>query len=307
MSQKLPNGNSPLEDFKIFSEVDFIVSDIDGTLTTGAIPVLEQIKEKIISLRRKKVYVTIATGRTYVGANKPLVDLRIEDGMPIVLYNGGLLIEHNTDNVIYKNVIPYKNVEKIFSIVEKSGAGIYIYAFELKTKNFYDILEPNHVHEVVYYAGKKKVILDVNGTEVLPLDICQLKEKKILSILVERNELPSNIYIELMDYLESDLNVSHTDSGSGFVEIKAIANRKSIIIDELRNRDKLKKYKIKKILAIGDNDNDIDLFESADISVAVANASDNAVKKADFICENKNAKGFLDMLLVLERAKYYFK
>lgn len=307
MSKKLPNGNSVLEDFKIFSDVDFIVSDIDGTLTIGAVPVLEQIKDKISTLRRKHVFTTVATGRTYVGADKPLLDLGIEVGMPILLYNGGLLIEHKTDNVLWKKTIPYEKAREIVSIVDKSGAGIYIYTFDLRVNEFYDILESNHIHERVFYSGDREVKFDVNGTIVKPLNMQTLVDKQILSILVERKELTPNVYDELMSFLKIDDDISYTDSGSGFVEIKAVENRKDIIIDQLRTPDMRKKFKIRKILAIGDNNNDIDLFESADISVAVANASSEAIKKADYVCENENARGFLDMLYVLERAKYYYK
>ena len=59
----LPNNNSTLESFKTFSEVDCIVSDIDGTLTVGSTPILQQIRKKTNNLMKKNVTTSIATGR----------------------------------------------------------------------------------------------------------------------------------------------------------------------------------------------------------------------------------------------------
>ena len=61
--------------------------------------------------------------------------------------------------------------------------------------------------------------------------------------------------------------------------------------------------KREEIICIGDNENDIDLFKTADISVAVANASVQARKTADYLCRRECAKGYLDMLMVIENAK----
>lgn len=60
-------------------------------------------------------------------------------------------------------------------------------------------------------------------------------------------------------------------------------------------------------MAIGDNDNDVDLFEAADISVAVSNASLKAKQTADYWCRRENAAGYLDMLVVIENARKYWK
>lgn len=45
----------------------------------------------------------------------------------------------------------------------------------------------------------------------------------------------------------------------------------------------------------------------ADISVAVANSSSTARKTADYLCRRDCAEGYLDMLMVIETAKRYWK
>ena len=46
--------------------------------------------------------------------------------------------------------------------------------------------------------------------------------------------------------------------------------------------------------AIGDSDNDIDLFKSAGFSFAVANASDSVKREADVVLQNKYGDGFAE-------------
>ncbi|MCS7097961.1 MAG: HAD-IIB family hydrolase [Candidatus Methanomethyliaceae archaeon] len=51
-----------------------------------------------------------------------------------------------------------------------------------------------------------------------------------------------------------------------------------------------------RIMAIGDDINDIPLFEIADIKVAVGNAITELKRRADIICEEKNGRGVLQIL-----------
>ena len=46
MISYLPNDESEIEEYRIFSDVVFIVSDIDGTLTRGFEPIGKLIQEK---------------------------------------------------------------------------------------------------------------------------------------------------------------------------------------------------------------------------------------------------------------------
>lgn len=306
MKYYLPDSNSTLDSYRIFSDVEYIVSDIDGTLTLGSAPIIEQIKKKTNRLKRKNVMTTIATGRPYSGAYNVIQQLGIELGMPLVVYNGGVLIEHNTGKIIKEYVISEKSANRIISIVSKENVGIYVYTCDVLPFNMYNILNQYRLKENVYYAGEKKKDVDINGKKVKGLTGECLRNQKIVSMLIEKKGISSKIYNQVMRYLESDAEVSSTDSGNGFIEIRAIQDKKSIVIDELKDRCIMKKS-IGKILAIGDNDNDVDMLKAADISVAVANSSLEAIKASDYLCSRNSAEGYLDMLTVVENAKKYFK
>ncbi len=120
--------------------------------------------------------------------------------------------------------------------------------------------------------------------------------------MISKKGLSNKEIKKILENLENNDRISFTDSGNGYIEIKANGLNKSIIFEMLKNQNK---YQANKILAIGDNDNDEELFKYADISVAVANSSAVAIEMANYICENESANGFLDMLNVLKTAKKY--
>lgn len=303
MIATLPDGNSPLYAYENFAEVDFIVTDLDGTLVVGKDPVLKQIKDSIARLKRKQIQVTVATGRTYCGAKARMQELGISRGMPVALYNGGLVVEYGTGNILHADYIPCGVIQALLRTTDLHKSTIYAYTVS-STIPFLFSDRDDYIREEVYAWGNLRKDRDVNGMAVRHLQAGDLFEKKISAILIEDNMSLEEKQI-IMEVLQRYSCIRITDSGSGFMEIKGGGRNngkdKGIINDILKGE----KYSAKKILAIGDNDNDVELFKSADISVAVGNTSDLAREYADYVCERNNAEGFSDMLRVLEDAKRY--
>lgn len=302
MIVNLPDGNSPLEDYEIFKDVDFIVTDLDGTLIDGEAPVLGQIRTLIAKLKKKHIQITVATGRTYYGAEIRMQELGINVGMPIALYNGGVVIEYGTGNILYASYVSSRVVQDLLDIVDLEKFNIYVYVFSTRAPFTLDN-EKSFVKEDVYVWGKCKKEQDVNGMPIKHVNIKEISDKEISAVLIENIYMSKKEKEKIFETLHRFTNIKITDSGNGFIEIKGEGMNKGIIYNILKEH---RKFPAKKILAIGDNDNDIELFKGADISVAVANSSSLALDSADYICDNKCAQGFYDMLHVLEVAKRYY-
>lgn len=302
MKKNLPDNNSMLEEFRPFADVDFIVTDIDGTLVSGSNPVLKQIKRTIKSLQQQRVQLTVATGRTLFGAKSLLSDLGIKHGMPVALYNGGVVLEYGTENILYSRFISFSTIQKLFNILPVGHVTIYIYTFTVISDVFHNVGEGT-VIERVYGVGPRTNEYDVNGLKIDWIEETKLQKLNVNAILIEKGSLSEEEKKILDMHLTNEDDLSFTDSGNGFIEIKANGLNKGIIFKTLR---KQKKYKVNKILAIGDNDNDRELFQYADISVAVANASMLAMEEADYVCKDISAQGFNNMLNVIKNAKKYF-
>lgn len=299
----LPDGNSNLNEYRDFADVDLIVTDLDGTLIDGAEPVLKQIRKLLNRLRKKHIQITVATGRTFWGAESRIKELGISIGMPIALYNGGVVIEYGTENVLYASYVPDEVLIKLLSVVDMRKTNIYVYTFSIKDSFLRKSDNQNGILEEVYCWGERQTNIDVNGMPVKQVHYVEQIKENISAVLID-NRLLTREESEIIKLaLKHYCDIKITDSGNGFIEIKGGGINKGVIYSILKGN---KKFSTKKILAIGDNDNDIELFEGADISVAVANSSKLAFQYADYICDNKSAKGFLDMLYVLDNAKKYY-
>lgn len=305
MIKMLPNANSNLEEFYPFLDVDFIVSDIDGTLISGSESVLEQIKKAIRSLKQHKIYVTVATGRTFWGASTLLRELDVKVGMPIALYNGSVVLEYGTENVLFVRYIEKEAVECLLRILSPENFNVFLYSFYVDRKAF-RVGEETEIIEKVYGIGNEKRKYDVNGLNIHWVEEKDIASIPINTILVEqKNECPK-AREKVLEFLNSNDDLSYTDSGSGYIEIKAKGISKNTIFSALKQL-MMDGQKSKSILAIGDNDNDVELFQSADIAVAVGNSSAKAIGEADYICDKESAKGFLDMLTVIKTARKYWR
>lgn len=300
MIDNLPDGNSLLSDYETFAEVDFIVTDLDGTLIVGESPVLKQIKDSISRLKKKQIQITVATGRTYYGAKERMRELGIDYGMPVAVYNGGIVVEYGTGNVLYESYISCEVIQDLLQFLNLQKNNIYVYTF-VSSIPFFSEDRDECVKEEVYGWGKPKRKKDVNGMDIHYTQEKSFFKDNISAILIESNMSKREKEI-LIVALKQYQHIRITDSGNGFIEIKGEGRDKGIINDILRTG----KFAAKKILAIGDNNNDVELFRGADISVAVGNTSDLARECADYVCERNSAEGFSDMLKVLEDAKRYY-
>ncbi len=296
----LPDDNSALEDYQIFSDVDLIVTDLDGTLIAGPGPIVDQIKKDIDYLRRKrKVQITIATGRTYFGAKPLMKEIDIAKGMPVALYNGGVVIEYGTNQILHQNQISQEIVVDLAGIIDLSKVTMLVYTLDLPIIH---VEGDEAIEETIYGLGMRSKQKDSNGMDIQWLDNIYEIKYPIVAILLESRQLSYEERDLVLSYLGQSGQASFTDSGNGYIEIKGPGLDKGSIFRILKNQ---KKYKVNKILAIGDNDNDTELFQYADISIAVANCSPIAMEAASYICRNKSADGFLDMLKVLKYSKKY--
>ena len=72
------------------------------------------------------------------------------------------------------------------------------------------------------------------------------------------------------------------------IEMNERSANKAAALGELA---RLLQVDLKEVLAVGDDDNDIEMFQAAGISAAVGNVSDNARPYADYVCRGRQFEG----------------
>lgn len=299
MAKKLPNLEyAALSELEEFKDVNFVVTDLDGTLVFQEDIVIKQLR----AWRQKfqsKITITIATGRTYSGAKGILDQLEIKKGIPVVLYNGAVVLAYQTNEILYRSQISCDILEELCNFIDMDSQNLLAYCFDHDIERINDTVG-GKVVETVYGFGRRTGEREINNLKVHWMSSVD-KEITPCAVLLDKRNAGDKIN-GLMQYLSESPYVSWTDSGNGFFEIHAKNVNKGIIFDIFDSR---KMLHIKKSMAIGDNDNDLELLRKADIGVVVANGSENAKIAADYVCEKKGAQGVMDLMAVLKAAKKY--
>ena len=106
MKAKLPDKDCNLTSLKDFADVEIIVTDLDGTVIDGDNFIRDNIRNKIGYLQKyKHVHFSVATGRTYTGALPIMKELDLKEGIPVALYNGGVIMGYGTNKVYNRQII----------------------------------------------------------------------------------------------------------------------------------------------------------------------------------------------------------
>lgn len=240
------------------------ISDLDGTLLNSHGKISEHTAEIIDKLTKDGVLFTVATARTYATVMEMFRDISLP--CPLVLMNGVTIYDPQKKSIIESNSIPCelgnriihefrsRNVEPMLYF--QNGETLEIYYNEL-TNDY----QKQYVSQRVNCKGKKFIysptpvsIENKNLVYIVCLDYYD-RIKDIYEAVSEFDDAHcmfyKDNYVPDMYYLEIITKKVSKASGTLFV-------KETIGAD--------------KVVAFGDNLNDIPLFEVADEAYAVGNA-----------------------------------
>jgi hypothetical protein len=89
---------------------------------------------------------------------------------------------------------------------------------------------------------------------------------------------------------KSGLRVDLTDTGVSFQLLDSHVS-KGYALSQLA---RLKRLSLANAVAIGDNYNDLSLFEAVAYRIAVANAPEGVKERANYVCRHRYGRGFLE-------------
>ncbi len=124
--------------------------------------------------------------------------------------------------------------------------------------------------------------------------------------MIVDNKLPSAILIDISNSLNQEYiinatkqvkNISVTSSGNKYIEIRPKNSDKGNalrIVSEHLDIDR------NEILAIGDNDNDVEMLTYSGVGVCMSDASNYAKESSDFITNSGAFEGVLEVLRLVK-------
>lgn len=253
-------------------KIKFIATDIDGTILKNNFEFTPEVKDCIKKLTEYGIKVVLATGRMNSATYHILEELGLET--PIVSYQGGL-IKHKGE-ILYEKNLQSNCAKEIIKWAKKNNIHINLY-----------LNDELHV-EKDSITIQRYVKQGISRYIIKSFDEVKL-EKINKMVLIDFED--ENKVTMWKDYLQTKYpNLCIVKSTPHFCEVCHAEATKGHAVNFLKDYWGFKK---EEILAIGDQNNDIDLLKAGGIKVAMGNATEELKSIADYVTDTVNQNGFV--------------
>lgn len=254
------------------AKIKLIATDIDGTILKHNFEFNQEVKDCIKKLTNDGVKVVLVTGRMHTATDYIAQELGLET--PIVSYQGGL-IKHN-DEILYERNLNPDRAREIIKWAGKNDIHLNLY--------MNDQLYVEKDNEIIRrYTGERLAGFTVKSFEELELG----RINKMLAINFE-DENKVNMWKEYLSTKYDDIVA--VKSMPYFCEICHPEATKFCAVDFLRQHWGLER---EEVMAIGDQNNDIELLNAGGIKVAMGNATEELKAVANYVTDTVKNNGFV--------------
>jgi HAD-superfamily hydrolase, subfamily IIB len=251
--------------------------DIDGTLINSNHKITKRTKDVInIVANEKKIYTVLVSARMPKGIVPLQNELNISQ--PLICYSGALIMDKHS-NILVNKVIDPKVMKKIYDKANDANVSISIY----KDDEWY-------IENIDKWAINESEITNISPkiTDFNNL-IKQLEEQKSGANKILCMGEPEDIqflYKNISVISKRDINVY--PSKPTYLEIMDKSVSKTSAIEFL-----CKEFNVERsqVIAIGDNYNDIDMIEYAELGIAMGNAPREVKERANEVTFTNDEDG----------------
>lgn len=291
----LPDALADLSELEAFALAKLIVLDLDGTLLGHAddSPATEIWKRRVslvASLNYYRVPLTVATGRAYAGARRLAEIVSPQKSTPLILYNGSAVISGD-GALLAHTAIDEVAIQSLIDAVQRTGGSALTYWLRA---DFSGQLEG----EWAVFTGRGAAPeREFNGLSVSTSAQVPSGSSCVAALLWAEDP---DVRSRLHDVVREIEGLSVTASGSRFIEVRPAGSTKAVGLAALLSSLQIERARV---MAIGDNDNDVELLAAVGISVCVANASPSAQAVSRFKTTYPSSSGAIEALDLVTRAR----
>lgn len=250
--------------------------DLDGTLTNSKKEISEYTKDVLMQLQKRGGILVLATGRPIQGALTiaKLLEMDVYGGY-IVSFNGGLIMDCRTGEILFKAEISQKLVKQLGEAAHRYQVPILTYQEEKilteDTTDRYVRLEAgiNHMPIVSLYDFIEEV--------TFPVPKC---------LMVADGWYLETILPKMQKEFDKELNIFRSEPF--FMEIMPLGIDKANGLEKLL---KMKGIRREELIACGDGFNDVSMLQFAGLGVAMENAQAAVKEAADEVTASNDADG----------------
>ena len=263
--------NKKMSDTK---KIKMVATDIDGTILKWDFGFTPEVKECIKKLSAGGVKVVLVTGRMHKAATFLADELGLTT--PIVSYQGGMIKENKENGeVFYRKDLDSERAKEIIKWAKENNIHINLY-----------------MDDVLYVEQDSETIRKYTDARFIDYHICKFDKLKIQNV----NKILA------IDFNDADRVTGWVrDLGKMFPDLYTvkstpyfceIANKEATKGNAVKFLQNLWGIKQEEILAIGDQDNDIELLKAGGIKIAMGNSTPALRECADYVTDTVDNDGW---------------
>lgn len=262
--------------------IKLIAIDVDDTLLNSQNKITIQTKEALQKALQMGIKIVLCSGRPLAGVSPYLNELGISGNEQYVITYNGALVETVSGNIISKNTLDNDSYRKIVSYATINHMPYYVLDDE---SNVY-----TSDHDVnrfaIIQAWENSAGILIRTPDELDDDF----EITKAAIVGEKEQL-DQFEQPVKDQFSNDYYVVR--AGGNFLEIMHQDVNKGSGLKKLAQALKIEPDEI---MTLGDEQNDIPMFNFAGTAVAMGNGSDLAKSHADYVTDTNDNDGIAKIL-----------
>ncbi|WP_392553273.1 sugar-phosphatase [Orbus wheelerorum] len=257
--------------------IKLIAIDLDGTLLNSHHQVSNRIKTAIANATHKGVHIVLASGRPYTGIKQYLAELGLNSREHFCISNNGSLI-HQADTGEHLNefLLDFESYQELEQLSHQIDVSIHALGDDkMFTSNRhigqYTVHDAYLTQTPLFYCPADEMDPSSSFSKVM------FSAQPELLTLAE-SKIPSHFYQKYTLVRSTPFFLECLNLGAN----KGIAMQ--VVADKLKiNHDEM--------MCIGDQNNDLPMFDYAKYKIAMGNASDAIKDKATFVTTSNDEDG----------------
>ena len=264
------------------TRIALVVSDVDGTLVTKDKTLTDAALRAVRRVHEAGIGFTVTSSRPALGMRFLIELLSIK--LPVGAFNGSSIVDSQL-NPIEQHLIPASAVERGIRLLTEFGIDIWLFTNDKwLTRNAKGEYVPNEIRAIradptivtdfsPYLSASCKIV--GSSSDAARLQACEIEMRNVLG--AQATAVRSQSY-----YL--DITPPGCDKGT-FVQ--AMAKRLGISTDA--------------VATIGDMQNDLAMFRTSGLSIAMGNATDDVKQQATHVTASNEDEGFAGAIEMIFR------
>jgi Cof subfamily protein (haloacid dehalogenase superfamily) len=266
--------------------ISAVLADVDGTLVTKDKVLTERALGAVKQLRDRGIVFTITSGRPPFGMRMLVEPLGLTT--PMAAFNGGAIVSPDL-SVLDERPLPDALLPALVDMIQAHGLDVFLFRTDGWFVRSLDAPQVHHEASTIQRLP----------TVVPSFDSVLAGVVKVVGVSEDH---PRVAACEAAVQQEYGAQVSAARSQPYYLDVTNPTANKGVVIERLSHYIGIP---LDRIAAIGDQPNDVLMFERAGLSIAMGNASDEVKRRATLVTTSFADEGFANAIehIVLPRAE----